>query len=104
MYAKTCVSSIKKVKTIGELLGDTRNRQLLYAKLTFLLEVLNPIHQIQKELESTEPLLHQMYHLVCINLENEITKYGGAFSLGIETTTVLNMLTEYDTSVVKSDI
>ena len=94
----------EKVKTLCELLGDTRNRQLLYAKLIFLLEVLNPIHQIQKEFESTKPLLHRMYHLVCVNLQSEISKYGGEFSLGIETTTVLNMFTEHDTAVVKSDI
>lgn len=37
-----------KVQGIDELLGNTQTHQLLYAKLTFFLEVLRPIHQIQK--------------------------------------------------------
>lgn len=93
-----------KVQAIAELLSDSQHRQLLYAKLTFLLEVLHPIHQIQKQLESQEPLLHRMYHLVCVNLQAKISQYSGQFTLGEETNTVLNMLSEEDATTLKSDM
>ena len=94
----------EKVNSLAELLGTTTNRQHLYTKLTFLLEVLKPIHQIQKQLESNEPFLHRMYHTVAVNLQVEISKYGGAFTMGAETTALLNMLSERDGLAVKSDL
>ena len=45
-----------------------------------------------------------MYHLVCVNLQTEISKYDGSFTLGPETDTVLNMLSEEVAATVKYDI
>ena len=86
----------EKVNSLAELLGTTTNRQNLYTKLTFLLEVLKPIHAIQKQLESNDT--------VAVNLQMEISKYGGAFTMGAETAAVLNMLSERDGLAVKSDL
>ena len=69
-----------------------------------MLEVLKPIHQIQKELESDEPLLHRMHHIVAVNLQVEFSKYSGPFTMGFETTAVLNMLCEDDSHAVTSDL
>lgn len=45
-----------------------------------------------------------MYHLVCVNLQTKISKYDGSFTLGPETATVFNMLSEKDAATVKYDI
>lgn len=54
------------------------------------MEALQPIHSIQKLLESGEPLLHRMSHIVGVNLQSEITKYSDSFTLGSEITSVMN--------------
>ena len=59
----------EKVTALARLLGDDKSRQLFHAKLVF------PIHGIQKQLESGEPLLHQMFHMVSINLQTEISRF-----------------------------
>ena len=80
---------------LPRLLGDDKSRQLFHAKLVF------PIHVIQKQLKSGEPLLHQMFHMVSINLQTEISRFS---TPGTELITVLNMLTATEASAVKSDL
>ena len=84
----------EKVTALARLLGDDKSRQLFHAKLVF------PIH-VQKQLESGEPLLHQMFHMVSINLQTEISRFS---TPGTELITVLNMLTATEASAVKSDL
>ena len=90
----------EKVIDLAHLFGDDKYRQLLYAKLVLLLETLQPIHGIQKQLESGEPLLHRMFHMVSVNLQTEISRYSTPFTLGNETTTVLNMLTSREAPAI----
>ena len=63
----------EKVTKLKEILGNNENRQSLYVKLIFVIEQLKPIHSIQKILESNESLLHQMSHIVSMNLQMEMT-------------------------------
>ena len=84
----------EKVTALAHLLGDDKSHQLFHAKLVF------PIH-VQKQLESGEPLLHQMFHMVSINLQTEISRFS---TPGTELITVLNMLTATEASAVKSDL
>lgn len=82
----------EKAKHLRILLGDNENRQSLYVKLVFFVELLRPIHGFQKLLESGEPLLHKMYNIVLINLQSEITKYSDEFTLSDDVSSVINML------------
>ena len=59
-------SSGEKVNELCMLVGDQKNRQFLLVKLVCLIETLTPIHAIQKELESSKPMFHHMYHLVTV--------------------------------------
>ena len=45
-----------------------------------------------------------MYHIVCVNLQSEFSKYNGSFTIGVETTAVVNMLSEEDSHAVLSDL
>ena len=58
-------SSGEKVNELLILVGD-KKKQTIFArkKLVFPIETLTPIHTIQKELESSKPMFHHMYHLV----------------------------------------
>ena len=93
----------EKAKELLELLGNNESRQILYVKLVFITEVLQPIHSIQKLLESGEPLIHRMNHIVGTNLQSEITKYSdlNSFTLGSEITSVLNMLPATQVQILK---
>ena len=59
----------EKVKDLRTLLGDNKTRQSLYVKLVFAVELLQPIHGLQELLESGEPLIHKMHHIVAIKLQ-----------------------------------
>ena len=82
----------EKAKELLVLHGDNENWQSLYVKLKFLIELLLPIHGIQKLLESGEPLLHKMSHIVAVNLQSEMTRYSDDFTLSAEVTSVINIL------------
>ena len=85
----------EKVTALARLLGDDKSCQLFHAKLVF------PIHGIQKQLKSGESLLQQMFHMVSINLQTEISRFS---TPGTELITVLNVLTATEASAVKSDL
>ena len=70
MFLDSPVTNGEKVNDLCTLLGDNEVRQKLYVKLVFVIEILRPIHGIQKLLESGEPLLHKMYHIVASNLQS----------------------------------
>lgn len=93
----------EKVTKLLQLLGNNENRQNLYVKLIFVIEVLKPIHSIQKHLESDEPLLHQMNHIVSIDLQTEMTKYIDDFTLFHEVTSVINILPLAQAESLKAD-
>lgn len=44
-----------------------------------------------------------MFHIVNVSLQSEISKYSDDFTLGPETTTIINMLTARDSSAIKAD-
>ena len=67
-------SSGEKVNELCMLVGDQKSRQFLLVKLVFLIETLTPIRTIQKELESSKPMFHHMYHLVNVRLQAEIAE------------------------------
>ena len=58
----------EKARDLLALLSNNEDRQSLYVKLLFIIDVLRPVHEIQKLLESGEPLLHRMNHIVDVNL------------------------------------
>ena len=92
----------EKVSDLRTLLGDDKNRQFLFIKLVFLIENLSPLHGIQKRLESAEPLLHCMYHMVNVQLQTEMaSKFCEDISLGAETTTLLSILSASDARTLK---
>ena len=62
----------EKANALKTLLGNDKQRQFLLIKLVFLLENLGPVHEIQKQLESGDPMLHYMYHKVNVQLQTEI--------------------------------
>ena len=93
----------EKVTKLKELLGNNENRQSLYVKLIFVLELLKPINSIQKILESNEPLLHQMSHIVLMNLQMEMTKYTNSFTLPDEVTAALGILPVAQIDELKAD-
>ena len=84
----------EKVTKLKELLGNNENRQSLYVKLIFVIELLKPINSIQKILESNEPLLHQMSHIVLMNLQMEMTKYTNSFTLLLQYLVYCQLLKE----------
>ena len=87
------------------LLGDDKHRQILFIKLVFLLESLSQIHGIQKRLESAEPMLHCMYHMVNVQLQTEMaSKSSEDITLGTETSTLLSMLSASEARILKSTL
>ena len=103
MFIDHAATDGEKAKNLHTLLGDKENRQSLYVKLVFLVELLRPIHGIQKLLESGEPLLHRMHHIVSINLQSEITKYSDEFTLSDDVSSVINMLPVTQAETLKAD-
>lgn len=93
----------EKVTKLKDLLGSNANRQSLYVKLIFVIELLKPIHAIQIILESGEPLLHRMSHIVSINLQMEMTKYTGPYTLFDEVSAVMNILPVAQADQLKAD-
>jgi hypothetical protein len=95
----------ENANALKTLLGDDKHRQFLLIKLVFLLENLGPVHEIQKELESGDPMLHRMYHKVNVQLQTEIaTKASEDISLGTETTTLLSVLSASDARILKNTL
>ena len=95
----------EKMNELQALLGDDKQRQILFIKLVFLLESLSQIHGIQKRLESTEPMLHCMYHMVNVLLQTEMaSKSTEDVSLGTETSTLLSMLSASEARTLKSTL
>ena len=99
-HPNTAGENVTKLK---ELLGSNANRQSLYVKLIFAKELLKPIRALQKVLESGEPLLHRMSHIVSINLQMEMTKYTGPYTLFDEVSAVMNILPVAQADQLKAD-
>lgn len=93
----------EKARDLLALLSNNEDRQSLYVKLLFIIDVLRPVHEIQKLLESGEPLLHRMYHIVDVNLQSEMTKYSGDFILSDEVTSVITILPLNQAEVLRAD-
>ena len=72
-------------------------------KLIHLIETLAPIHALQELVESSKPMLHQMFHLVNIRLQAQFSaKLSDEPQLDANAT--LSMLSVVDASVVKADL
>uniref|UniRef100_A0A1X7UC00 Uncharacterized protein n=1 Tax=Amphimedon queenslandica TaxID=400682 RepID=A0A1X7UC00_AMPQE len=98
-------SSGEKINELRMLIGDQKNRQMLLVKHKHLIETLAPIHALQEVLESSKPMLHQMYHLVNVRLKVQFSaKLTDEPQLDANTTMVLSMLSVADTSLVKADL
>ena len=98
-------SSEEKINELRMLIGDQKNRQILLVMLIHLIETLAPIHALQELLESSKPMLHQMFHLVNIRLQTQFSaKLTDEPQLDANTTMVLSMLSVVDASLVKADL
>ena len=93
----------EKVKDLLTLLGDNKTRQSLYVKLVFVVELLQPIHGLQELLESGEPLIHKMHHIVAIKLQSKTVKYSDDFTLFEAVSSVINMLPVPQAQLMKSE-
>ena len=94
-----------KASELQSLLPDDTTRQILFVKLVFLIESLAPIHELQKQLESSEPLLHCLFHSVNVRLQTEIaSKSSTQLSLGPDTSIILGMLTSANVKQVKENM
>ena len=80
-----------------------RTGRVYNVKLIFVIELLKSIHALQKVLESGEPLLHKMCHIVSINLQMEMTKYTGPYTLIDEVSAVINILPVVQADQLKAD-
>ena len=95
-------STGEKIRT---LVGNQQRRQILLVKLVFLIETLAPIHSLQEMLESSKPMLHQLFHLVNVRLQTEFSsKLSDESQFGANTMMLLSMLSITDASVVKTQL
>lgn len=95
----------EKVNELCMLVGNQQKRQFLLVKLVFLIETLTPIHAIQKELESSKPMFHHMFHLVNARLQAEISaKESDDPQFDSNTAMVISMLTAADATRIKSEL
>ena len=77
----------------------------MLVKLVCLIETLTPIHAIQKELESSKPMFHHMYHLVNVQLQTEISeKLSDDPQFDQSTAMLISMLSAADVAHIKSEL
>ena len=100
-YVDTCLLVFTYVYTCLPMFTPVYSCLLMFTCVYLCLRLLKPIHALQKVLESGEPLLHRMSHIVSINLQMEITKYTGPYTLF---GAVMNILPVAQADQLKADL
>lgn len=64
----------KKAETLRHLFGDNNKQSILFFKINYLVNKLEPIQKIQKKFETNSALSHQIYHLFNCELTNILSE------------------------------